>query len=100
MAGEQTDTATMVGAEDGEPPVGDIKLTPEAKESIHAATDGIPRLINVLCDNALLIGYARGVHEIDKLIVADVLRDMTCWNLHVPAGPSDGDERNQASLTR
>ena len=36
MAGEQTDTATMVGAEDGEPPVGDIKLTPEAKSDIES----------------------------------------------------------------
>jgi general secretion pathway protein A len=56
-------------------------FTPEAKRLIHEATDGIPRLINVLCDNALLVGYARGVHRIDPAIVSNVIRDMTCWGL-------------------
>jgi len=58
-----------------------IKFMPEALELIHAATDGIPRLINILCDNALLIGYVKGLYDIDKSIIMDVLRDMTCWNL-------------------
>jgi len=57
------------------------EFTPEAMSAIHAATDGIPRLINVLCDNALLVGYAKGVHRIDHSIVSEVLRDMTCWGL-------------------
>lgn len=60
------------------------EFTPGAKAVIHAATDGIPRLINILCDNALLVGYARGIHIIDRLVVAEVLRDMTCWGLLVP----------------
>ena len=59
----------------------------DAKRDIHAATDGIPRLINILCDNALLVGYARGMHEIAGDIVTDVIRDMTCWGLHVPEPP-------------
>jgi hypothetical protein len=49
--------------------------------------DGIPRLINVLCDNALLTGYARGSQRIEKDIVLGVLRDMTCWGLRTPAIP-------------
>jgi general secretion pathway protein A len=61
------------------------EFTPEALADIHAATDGIPRLINVLCDNALLVGYARGVHAVGRPVVAEVLRDMTCWGLRVPA---------------
>lgn len=58
-----------------------VEFGAEAIELIHAATDGIPRLINILCDNALLIGYVKGVNYIDKPIVMDVLRDMTCWGL-------------------
>lgn len=58
-----------------------VEFTPAAMMDIHAATDGIPRLVNILCDNALLVGYARGVHSIDRSIVASVLRDMTCWGL-------------------
>jgi len=60
------------------------EFSPEAKRDIHAATDGIPRLINILCDNALLVGYAKGVRHIDRAIVAGVVRDMTCWGLQMP----------------
>jgi general secretion pathway protein A len=66
------------------------EFTPEALADIYAATDGIPRLINVLCDNALLVGYAQGRHAIEPGIVAEVLRDMTCWGLRSPVG-SGGD---------
>jgi len=64
-----------------------VQFTPEAKAGIYAATDGTPRLINVLCDNALLVGYVQGTNCIDRAIVAKVVRDMTCWNLRMPAPP-------------
>lgn len=60
-----------------------IEFAPEALETIHAATDGIPRLINTLCDNALLVGYVKGKPCIDKSIVNEVLRNMTCWGLRI-----------------
>lgn len=56
-------------------------FTSEALDAIHAATDGIPRLINTLCDNALLVGYVKGQTQIETSIIMDVLRDMTCWGL-------------------
>jgi general secretion pathway protein A len=73
------------------------RFEPSATASIHAATDGIPRLINVLCDNALLVGYAKGVHSIDGPIITEVVRDMTCWGLRTPqpvpqAAPVAGQE--------
>jgi len=76
------DHRIRVASENGDP----LRFTPEAKETIHSATDGTPRLVNVLCDNALLVGYARGTHCIDRDIVATVIRDMTCWDLQAP-GP-------------
>jgi general secretion pathway protein A len=68
-----------------------VQFVPEAMTDIYAATDGIPRLINILCDNALLVGYAKGSHVIDRPLVAEVIRDMTCWGLKVPpvGPPSD-----------
>ena len=63
----------------------EARFTEGAKSDIYAATNGIPRLINVLCDNALLAGYAKGTHELDRSIIAEVLREMTCWDLRVPA---------------
>jgi len=68
-----------------------LSFQPETIADIYAATDGIPRLINVLCDNALLVGYARAVHCIDPSIVAEVLRDMTCWGLRTPVRPLQAD---------
>ncbi len=65
-------------------------FSPEAMADIHAATDGIPRLINVLCDNALLVGYAKATQCIDQDIVAEVLRDMTCWGIKVSSQPAAG----------
>jgi type II secretory pathway predicted ATPase ExeA len=59
----------------------------EAISAIFDATGGIPRLINILCDNALLVGYAKGDHGIYPTMVAEVLRDMTCWGLHVDDAP-------------
>lgn len=64
-----------------------VHFSPEAKADIYAATDGTPRLINVLCDNALLVGYVQGTNCIDRAIVAKVVRDMTCWNLRMPVPP-------------
>ena len=64
------------------------EFTPEAKARIHDATNGVPRLINVLCDNALLVGYARNAHRIDTEFVGIVLRDMTCWDMNAPGAQS------------
>lgn len=58
-----------------------VEFAPDALAEIYQASDGIPRLINVLCDNALLVGYALGVHRIDRAIICEVLKDMTCWGL-------------------
>jgi general secretion pathway protein A len=53
-----------------------VEFTPRALADIHAAAGGIPRVINTLCDNALLIGYARGVRCIDEAVVGEVVREM------------------------
>ena len=70
-----------------------VEFSPEALAQIHGATDGIPRLINVLCDNALLTAYSRDTRRIDEDIVRTVLREMTCWDLVAPrsgGGPGAG----------
>jgi general secretion pathway protein A len=36
----------------------------------------IPRIINVMCDNALLIGFAKASKKIDEAIMLEVIRDM------------------------
>jgi hypothetical protein len=45
----------------------------------------IPRIINVMCDNALLIGFAKSSKKIDETIMLEVIRDMNGALLHAHA---------------
>ncbi len=47
-----------------------------ALREIYRRSTGIPRVINVLCDRALLAGYAAGVKEIDGRLVAEAAREI------------------------
>ncbi|MBY0278980.1 AAA family ATPase, partial [Candidatus Binatia bacterium] len=38
---------------------------------------GIPRLVNAVCDNALLVGYALGRQTIDAGVIGEVVSDLT-----------------------
>jgi general secretion pathway protein A len=42
---------------------------------IHERSRGIPRLVNVICDNAMLTGFGLGRERIDEQIVFEVTRD-------------------------
>ena len=50
-------------------------FTREAVASIHEHAGGIPRTINVICDNSLVTAFALGRQPVDRRIVADVCRD-------------------------
>jgi general secretion pathway protein A len=47
----------------------------EAFERIHRISRGIPRVINVVCDNALLAAFAAGHHVVEAQLIDDVGRD-------------------------
>ena len=47
----------------------------EAVALIHEAAQGVPRVINLLCDSALVYGFADEVEQIDAGIVEQVLAD-------------------------
>jgi general secretion pathway protein A len=42
---------------------------------VAAASHGIPRVINILCDTALVYGFAIESHQIDRELVALVIED-------------------------
>lgn len=52
-------------------------FTSDAVESIYLYSGGIPRLVNVLCDNALLTGYALQECEIGTRIIQEVAQDLS-----------------------
>jgi len=47
-----------------------------ATRRIHRITHGVPRLINVLCDRALLAAYARGRHRVGVALVRVAAREV------------------------
>lgn len=50
-------------------------FTREAVCRIHEASQGIPRVISVICDNALVAGFAAGTSPINSRLVEEVCRD-------------------------
>jgi len=75
-------------------------FTRDAVKAIHGASDGIPRTISVICDNALLAGFALQRPSIDADIITDVCRDL---DLRVPPGVDPApatDESEQADRSK
>jgi type II secretory pathway predicted ATPase ExeA len=50
-------------------------FTREALDLVHVRSGGVPRLISVICDNALVNAYAAGVKPVPADIVAEVCED-------------------------
>jgi type II secretory pathway predicted ATPase ExeA len=56
-------------------------FTPLATAKIAKAAGGIPRSVNILCDTALVYGFAEEVRLIDVHIVDEVLRDRSQYGV-------------------
>ena len=50
-------------------------LSREAVTAIHDASQGVPRTINVVCDNVLIGGFAAQVRPVPRSIVLEVMKD-------------------------
>jgi general secretion pathway protein A len=51
-------------------------FTPGAVELIHQCSRGLPRTISVICDNALVTGFAAAERPISRGTIVDVCRDL------------------------
>ncbi|MGA9352985.1 MAG: AAA family ATPase [Terriglobales bacterium] len=51
-------------------------FTSHAIEAVFGYSQGIPRIINTICENALLAGYAKHAATITSEIIDDVARDL------------------------
>jgi len=56
----------------GEP----LRFPSDACNLIHEVTAGVPRLINVLCDAALVFGYAEERRTIDRAMIEEVIAEL------------------------
>ena len=50
-------------------------FTAEAVQTIHERSGGIPRTVSVICDNALVSGFALDRRPVDRAVVVEVCRD-------------------------
>lgn len=57
-----------------------------AVAAVHSVTGGVPRLINSICDMALVYAFAEGRHEIELETVIKVARDKCASGLDVLPG--------------
>ncbi len=67
---------------------------PEAVAAVHQYSNGIPRLINLLCEHALLLGYAEQIRHISAAIIYAVAAD-----LDLEQAPVEEQRRPQSSLS-
>jgi len=62
----------------------DRLMPSETRRAVHRATDGVPRLINQVCDHALLLACAAGRRRIEPAAVEEAWADLqqlpTPWN--------------------
>ena len=68
-----------------------------ALREIHESTEGIPRLVNIVCDGALLLGFSREMAQIDRKAVREVAGDLELGSEHRPA---DGNGTAEAPARR
>jgi type II secretory pathway predicted ATPase ExeA len=61
-------------------------LTREAVMAIHESSRGIPRIINVLCDNTLITGFAQQLKPIPAGVVLEICRE---FDLQTKAAPDE-----------
>jgi len=57
---------------------GQLKFTKNALREIYSYSGGIPRVINIICDNALLLGFVRETKKISEDIISEVVADLEC----------------------
>jgi general secretion pathway protein A len=78
-----------------------VLFPPETVARVHRHSRGIPRLINTVCENALITAYARQARSVTPDIIEDIAADFRLGVIHQPkAEPAitteDGDARRAA----
>jgi len=68
-----------------------LVFPPPTVASIYNYSQGIPRLINTICENALITAYARQSRTITEDIVHEVARDLRLRVVSHPLTPTNGN---------
>ena len=63
-----------------------LEFPREATDAVHARSRGVPRIINVICDAALVFGYAEERRAVDLALVHEVLGELETTGILPAAG--------------
>jgi hypothetical protein len=74
-----------------------VEFPRRATDAIHARSRGVPRIVNVICDAALVFGYAEERRTMDPELVADVLDELELTGVLPPIGSVNVPESAPAS---
>jgi putative secretion ATPase (PEP-CTERM system associated) len=90
---EPADTAAYINyrlehAALGEPP----RFPPDACSLVHDISGGVPRTINVVCDAALVFGYAEERHVVDRAMIDEVITELEETGIVRRAAPKPAAE--------
>ena len=69
-----------------------VDFSREALQMIYQRSGGIPRVVNLVCDNALLVGYSRNTRLIDSSVVRRAVDQMMPNFNNEAFGPADMGE--------
>jgi general secretion pathway protein A len=72
-----------------------------ACEAAHRYSNGVPRLINLLCDTALVYGFAEQQQQINARLVAQVAREKQAGGIfptYIPASEDDFPEEEPLTI--
>ena len=71
-------------------------MNEDAYSEIAWLSGGIPRLINIICDNAFLLGHLKKLPEIDRDTVVESIKDLELLGLPAPREVSSSLPRHQS----
>jgi general secretion pathway protein A len=73
-------------------------FTQESVLVIHEATGGLPRSVNVLCENALITGFAEQIRPVPRRIVKEVAHEFEMKEGHSASGETKGDSKEESGV--
>jgi type II secretory pathway predicted ATPase ExeA len=65
-------------------------FTPEAVLAIHRASRGIPRVINLICEHALIHGYVEQMQQIPESVILSVAMELDLETQPFSVAPNQG----------
>jgi general secretion pathway protein A len=77
----------------------EILFPSETVARVYRHSRGIPRLINTICENALINAYARQAHTITSDVIDEVATDLRLNVVHTRAGAENNTDLWEAAKT-